>query len=554
MLIVGAVWLLATAPAPANSVAPGGADPLHSEEAIRRYAQGTLLEARGDVEQALGEYYRALLADPRAAHVARRVSELSARIGETQRSLEFAERSLELEPGNAHGLWLKGAALFNLGRVHESLPLLEGAVAADSGRVEYLRTLARVAEPLGRVDLVAWASERCVRLDEEDGESWFQLAAARARLGEFEAAERAIERSIEINPLRPGTLFLQAWIHEGQGRPEQAIQLYRQHLDIHEDDLVTRRRLVNLLSREDRYEEAYQEAKRVSAVTPNDREALEVEADLAFRSKHASEGVKLLDKLVQQSQAEPEAMMRALALMARNGRGKAAVVEADRWAAAHPGDVRGSMMAARVRALTGDHSAAIARAKEAIVAFPDSASPRALHARLLQEAGRTAEAEQAWTESALRFPQHVGMRLDLALCREKLGDFAGSQQAAREALRLQPDDPVVMNFVGYLFADQAQHLEEAEGLIRRALDKDPDNGAYVDSMGWVYYRLGRLGDARRELERAVRLTGGDPVVHEHLGDVYKDLKLMDLAKEQYRLSLAGDTVNVRVKAKLAEIR
>jgi Tfp pilus assembly protein PilF len=91
-------------------------------------------------------------------------------------------------------------------------------------------------------------------------------------------------------------------------------------------------------------------------------------------------------------------------------------------------------------------------------------------------------------------------------------------------------------------------------LIRRALEKDPDNGAYLDSLGWAFYRLRRLDEARLYLERAVERTGGDAVVHEHLGDVYKDLRLNDLAREQYRRSLAADSTNARVRAKLSELR
>ena len=111
----------------------------------------------------------------------------------------------------------------------------------------------------------------------------------------------------------------------------------------------------------------------------------------------------------------------------------------------------------------------------------------------------------------------------------------------------------MLNFLGYLLADHNRRLDEALGMIRRAVEKDPDNGAFVDSMGWVYYRLGKLDDARGQLEKAVAITG-DPVVHEHLGDVYKDLKLIDLAREQYRLSLARDSLNSRVRGKLDGVR
>ena len=124
----------------------------------------------------------------------------------------------------------------------------------------------------------------------------------------------------------------------------------------------------------------------------------------------------------------------------------------------------------------------------------------------------------------------------------------------REAVARAPDYPGALNFLGYLLADNSRELEEALGLITRALEQDPGNGAYLDSYGWVLYRLGRLEEARKQLEGALALTGGDPVVHEHLGDVYKQLKLIDLARQQYRLSLAANGGDAKVRAKLDSLR
>jgi tetratricopeptide (TPR) repeat protein len=86
------------------------------------------------------------------------------------------------------------------------------------------------------------------------------------------------------------------------------------------------------------------------------------------------------------------------------------------------------------------------------------------------------------------------------------------------------------------------------------VEQDPDNGAYVDSQGWVEYRLGRLPEARRLLERAVELTNGDATVLEHLADVYKDLKLLDLARQHYERSLQAGGDERRVRAKLESLR
>lgn len=555
--VVASILLITAATAsPPRSAVPAPTRPAaaNSEEAFRHYAQGRLLEERGDSEQALVEYYRALLIEPRAVDVARRVSEIAARLGEPQRSMEFADRVLEIEPGDSRALWLKGAALFNIGRVPESLPFLERAVSADSTDAEMLRTLARVAEHLDRVDLVARANQRVVQIDEEDGESWFQLATARARLGDFAEADRALDRAAEINPLRPGMLFMRAWVKEGLGKTEDAIDFYRRHLAIHAGDQVARRRFVHLLGREKRFDEAYREVRVLARATPNDFDVIEVEADLALQLKRSKEAEDAIGRLERLAGDDPEPLGRLVTVLARFQRKQAAFRVADQWAKRHPDDCRGAVLKARARSLSSEPAAAADELARAIEMCPDSLAPRVLLARSLQEEKRFDRAEVVWVEAARRFPDHVGVALDLAYCREQLGDLAGAQQAARDALAKQPENPTVLNFLGYLLADHNRDLIEAEKLIGRALQKDPGNGAYVDSMGWVYYRLGRLADARRELERAVHLTQGDPVVHEHLGDVYKDLKLIDLAKDQYQKSLSGDASNQRVRAKLMELR
>ena len=131
------------------------------------------------------------------------------------------------------------------------------------------------------------------------------------------------------------------------------------------------------------------------------------------------------------------------------------------------------------------------------------------------------------------------------------------EQAVAEFRRLLDADPeyhAALNYLGYMFAERGEHLDEAQKLIEKAVALEPDNGAYVDSLGWVYYRLGRFEQARATLERATRLETADGTVQEHLGDVYGAMGQRDRAGEAYRRAIeleSGDPAKAdAVKRKL----
>ncbi|HKQ57898.1 MAG TPA: tetratricopeptide repeat protein [Candidatus Eisenbacteria bacterium] len=547
--------VLATAPKTAPEAAAPVIRPQYpSEEALRRYAQGRFLEESGRRDMALGEYARALVLDEKSGSLARRMSEASAINGEPARSLEFAERAIALDRNDARAQWLKGTALINLGRQRESLEPLQAATALDSERVEYQRTLGRAAESVDRLDLAVKSYRRTVWLDPDDAESWFQLAAGEARLGHFGAADSALTEVAELNPMRPGLAFLQGWVNENMGRSERAMELYRQHLLAHPNDVETRRRAVSLLARDKRYEEAWREARTLARDRPDDRESSEIEADLAYLAGHAADGDKVVDRMRKRWPDDVLVMASTIALLGRHGRAARAVKEAEAWAAARPENYHGHLIAGRARTLNKQPAEALAHFRRAVEIAPDSLPPRLMLARFFEQEKRLPEAEKVWTEAQARFPDHNGVAFDLAGVRERIGDLAGAETAVRDVLKREPENPTALNFLGYLWADHNQNLDQAVDLIGKAITADPDNGAYIDSLGWAYYRMGRLAEARVQLERAVRLTSGDAVVLEHLGDVYKDLSLKDLALKQYRQALAADPDNARLRAKLEALR
>jgi Tfp pilus assembly protein PilF len=127
-----------------------------------------------------------------------------------------------------------------------------------------------------------------------------------------------------------------------------------------------------------------------------------------------------------------------------------------------------------------------------------------------------------------------------------------AEKELRRALELKPDFHQALNFLGYLYVEENRNLDEAETMIRKALELEPDNGAYVDSLGWLYFKKGNASESLKELQKATSLLE-DPVIYDHLGDVY--LKINDRAKAKlnWEKSLEFDPKQDKVKNKIEEL-
>jgi tetratricopeptide (TPR) repeat protein len=155
-------------------------------------------------------------------------------------------------------------------------------------------------------------------------------------------------------------------------------------------------------------------------------------------------------------------------------------------------------------------------------------------ARELQRIGREGDilrSKQRFTDaivaydraiSRIRTPRPIDWLAyyDRGICYERAHQWAKAEADFRSALALAPDQPFVLNYLGYSWADMGQNLAQAREMIERALQRRPNDGAIVDSLGWVMLRQGEVADSVRTLERAVELNPEDASINGHLGDAY----------------------------------
>jgi tetratricopeptide (TPR) repeat protein len=161
-------------------------------------------------------------------------------------------------------------------------------------------------------------------------------------------------------------------------------------------------------------------------------------------------------------------------------------------------------------------------------------------ARFYQRAKRYKDAGEALSQAKAVEPRNLAVlfQLGAVLERQKLHDAAEAE--FRAALQVQPDSAPTLNYLGYMNADRGVKVDEAVKLIQRAVEIDPENGAYLDSLGWALYRLGRYPEAEESLRKAVAKQGNNAVILDHMGDVLEKRGAKREALEYWKKALAGE--------------
>jgi Tfp pilus assembly protein PilF len=170
-----------------------------------------------------------------------------------------------------------------------------------------------------------------------------------------------------------------------------------------------------------------------------------------------------------------------------------------------------------------------------------------------REAEYAEEALRAFERAIAKKDDYAQAHFYLAAQLDRLGRRPAARESLQRTLELEPDHADALNYLGYLDAEAGVNLEGAKVMIERALAQDPENGAYVDSLGWVYYQMGQIDEAIVYLERAAELITTDPVVFDHLGDAYFRRNEPEKARRQWQRALELEADQPAIKAKLERL-
>ncbi len=167
------------------------------------------------------------------------------------------------------------------------------------------------------------------------------------------------------------------------------------------------------------------------------------------------------------------------------------------------------------------------------------------------------EAEASIRKALALNPEDSNLLLQLSSVQERSGEHAAAEKTMREILAREPDNATALNNLGYFLIERGSRYQEAAALIEQAVNIEPINGSFLDSLGWAQYKLGKVERAREHLEKAVVYARRNATLHEHLGDVLRDLSRLTEARRQWEKALEFSVEAnemARLKDKLRDAR
>jgi len=510
---------------------------------------GQELEMDGRLDDAREAYEQALRKDPQAVFLLKRLAELSARSERLTDALVYAERAFQLDPGD-EGLRLFLGSLYRIRRDPESAARVlrdeQGAPVSSDAAVLLFGILLEGERNTEAKSVAEW-----LIVEEPDGVRGFiALAEVTERMGDAPGSEAVLRRGLERQPGELALYGALARSRRERGDRVGEIGIYREVLEVHPDHHATLLALADAQIALGQEAEATATLERVEAAHPDDLRTL---LQLGFRNFEAGdlESAERRFQMALSQQPEQHEVAYFLGVVQRRmGKIDEALASFERIPPEHERYADTRVQVAGIYEKRGDFVAAQLEVEKAREVEPTR--PLDLYAASLRAKGGDVPGAIAFLESLLdEAPEDAEVLYNIGVIHGEAKNVEEAIRYMQIVLGLNPDHAGALNYVGYTFAERGQNLDEAEAMIARALELRPDDGYITDSLGWVYYKRARplleqgntqearlwLDRAVEELERAAQLTGGDPVISEHLGDVHLALGEKKRALENYEEAL-----------------
>ena len=508
---------------------------------------GSLYTVKHQAAKAEEQYKIAQSIEPESEEVVLNLARVYVESGDIDRASKLIE-AVPQSDRTARMEFTLGAAYDQLKRTKDAIAAYKRAADLEPGDVPTMNALGQALLNDNQFDAALKEYKDIAAADPDDAGALVHIAEIQRRQGKFEDALTTIRKARKKDPESLEAGYNEGLLLDVLGHYDEAAATYEKMVDqtSHANGAYTAEEKNNRGIFLERLGSIYHEQNKVDQAIATYQKMIDMGGDMATRGYQGQvdtyRDAKMFDKAVETAKKAVEA---------------------------NPKDRDLKLMLANELMDEGRNSEGIDLAKSMLDNSDQDRPVWLALGNMYTRLHRFKEADEALNKAAALTTKKED-KIYLFFLRGALADREKHLEQAepyfRQALELDPQNAMTLNYLGYMLADKGIRLPEALKLIRKAVDLEPMNGAYLDSLGWAYFKLGEYELAEQNLRQAVERDQTDPTVHDHLGDLYEKTGRIRLAAAQWELSLSeyskssatdyepGDVAKVQHKLETARVK
>jgi len=495
---------------------------------------GQLYNVKHDAKRAEEQFKLALGLDPDAEEVILNLARLYAENGNVDQEIKLIE-AIPVADRTAKMEDVLGSAYEEAKRTKDAIAAYQRAADMEPGDMRTLDALAQALLSNNQLDEALKQYRQLSEADPENAEALVHISEIQRRQGKYEEALATIRKARKIAPENLEAGYNEGLLLDVLGHYDEAVTVYEKMVDAtsHANGAYTNEEKANRGIFLERLGAVYHEQNKTAESIATYQKMIDLGGETGEHGYQAEVDVyrdaRQFDKAIEVAKKAVEA---------------------------NPKDTDLKLMLAGEMGDLGKTDEGLALAKGMLVNKPEDRTVWIAIGQMCVRARRWKEADDAFNK-AEELTKKKEDRLYLFFLRgesaERQKHIDTAEQFFRQALELDPESAMTLNYLGYMLADKGMRLPEALKMIRKAVELEPMNGAYLDSLGWVYFKMGDYERAEENLRQAVERDQSDPTVHDHLGDLYEKTGRIRLAAAQWTQSLAQFAKSAQTDVEPAEV-
>ena len=521
-----------------------------NSETIARYTTGLLFKRQGKIKEAIEEFRKAVDVEPGSFSIHQSLGIAYFEAGAFSQAEKEFQTLLKIDAQNPDSY--KYLALLSLaqGETDKAEAYYRNVVGLDPELADSYFALAGLYVRQKNYSQAIQVLKKLIKNKPENRKSYIQLAGVLNLDGKKKEAARLLKRARLLFPDDQKMDFALGAIYELQEKWSSAARVYEKLVEVQPNSISLNYRLARVYAELKQYDQVIERYQVILDLAPRDVRTLSIAGLFFYRLEKKEEALKIFQKVLQIDPKNIEAKIVVAHLYEAMNRRPEAIKAYQDVIVLKPDDIKAHLKLAYMYLQEDEFQKAL-----------DLLEGKEIQGRSIYFIRGFASFKLKKQEQAVDFfrraisfsPDDEVSHFYLAVVYEQIGDLPLAIYEFKETIRLNPKFVEAYNYLAYTYAERGIHLDEAVELANKALSFEPENGAYLDTLAWVHYKKGMLDLALKELKRAVILQE-DPVIFEHLGDVYHKKRKWKNAREAWEKSLSLDPENKVVLDKILRLR